>query len=144
MQKDTIITISGTQFAALSPEKETMTTTAEASYHYRDQKHYVMYDEVIDGDRAIVNNTVKITDDRIEIIKKGAVNVRLGFKEGQKTLSTYILPFGSLMLGIFTKELKLDVSDNLIRCKIDYELEVSEEHISDCVIDMTIANKTAK
>ncbi len=144
MQKDTIITISGTQITLAEPEGEPLITTAAASYHYRDQKHYIMYDEMQENSSEAIHNTIKITDDRIELIKKGAVNVKLEFEKGQKVLSSYILPFGSLMLGILTKKLDINISDDLIECKIEYELEVSEEHVSDCVIELSVTGKTAE
>jgi len=79
MTKDVLITISGMQMADGENSDIEMITTGD--YYQKNGKHYVLYDEVLEGFDGIVKNTIKIQDDGLDIIKKGVANVHMAFEK---------------------------------------------------------------
>ena len=85
MTKDIILTISGlhaTDGEADAPV-EIMTP---GQYFLKSGKHYVVYDEVIEGLEGTVKSTIKFTESKVELMRTGAASTRMVFeeeKEGQ-------------------------------------------------------------
>lgn len=138
LDKDVKVSISGTRVSPIEENSEALSTVTSGTYYKKSEKHYVIYDEVADG--LITHNTLKLSEDRVELIKKGATISKLEFKKGEQTLSSYNLPFGSLMLGVCTNEMSIDIQEYSITARLEYELEINEEHTADCVIDICITN----
>ena len=63
MTKDVLISISGLHFevGGESGEGEPVEIITPASYYLKNGKHYVLYDEVVEGVPGTVKNTIKIS-----------------------------------------------------------------------------------
>lgn len=145
MTKDILISIKGLQFESGSDEAVEMIAPGE--YFFRNGKHYVLYEEVAespDGDHDISKNTVKISKDQVEIMKKGGSNVHMVFQENQKNLTYYTTPFGQLMISIFTNHINIKEKDEVIEITLRYDLEINQSFVSDCQITMFIMAKDAQ
>lgn len=142
MTKDVIITISGLQFAPGDEKgEEPVAVTSSGVYHFRDGKHYVLYDEVTEDTGEVIKNQLKISKSGIELTKRGIANVKMVFEEGKKNLSCYSLPFGSLMMGMDASKIEVSETESQIKARIDYGLEVNYEKVADCVINIEIISK---
>lgn len=139
LEKDVLITISSTQFSVSDESSEQSKTTASASYYLKDGRHYIIYDEIME-ENMVSHNTLKISSSKVELIKKGAVSVKFEFEPEKRTLSSYNLPFGSLMLGVFTNMLEVLELEKSINVSVEYALDINDEHTSNCVIDISITN----
>jgi len=71
-------------------------------------------------------------------MKKGAANVHMVFEKNKKNITYYNTPFGSLMIGIDAKDIKIEEKDESIQVNVAYGLEVNCEHMADCNISMNI------
>ena len=145
MTKDILISIKGLQFESGSDEAVEMIAPGE--YFFRNGKHYVLYEEIAespDGDNDISKNTVKISKDQVEIMKKGGSNVHMVFQENQKNLTYYTTPFGQLMISIFTNHINIKEKDEVIEITLRYDLEINQTFVSDCEINMFIIAKDAQ
>lgn len=145
MTKDVILSITGLQFDSLdteAPDPVEVITVGE--YFEKNNKHYVIFNEVMEGFEGSTKNTLKITDDTLDIIKQGVTNVHMVFEKNKKNITCYNTPYGNLMVGILAKEMNVVEKDENIDINVEYALEVNYEHLADCQIAINIKSKEAK
>ena len=133
MNKEVIINISGLQLDAGTEEPIELMTTGD--YYLKNGKHYVIYDELTD-DSQVVKNRLKISPKIVEVTKKGASSSQMVFERGKKNMTFYTTPFGTLQMGIVATGMELNESDNNINMKVDYALDMNEEHVADCYLSV--------
>ncbi|MDD3138617.1 MAG: DUF1934 domain-containing protein [Lachnospiraceae bacterium] len=147
MTKDVLISISGLQFDALDEEgveDEPIEVITPASYFCKNGKHYIIYDEVAEGTQEITKNKIKITgSDTLEIVKSGLLNTHMVFEKNKKNQTYYHMPFGQMLIGINTKNMEVDVTEQNIDVRVDYILDINHEPLADCKIRMNIKSKDA-
>ena len=140
MTKDVIVTIRGLQAGPDSDgEPIEMITTGE--YFYKNNKHYILYEEVMEGETATNKNRIKIAPGYMELTKSGLVSVHMLFEENKKNLTHYNTPYGSLLMGIEAKKVDIQETEDEINISVDYALELNEEHAADCDIQINIRSK---
>lgn len=140
MTKEVLIKISGLQFAG-DAENEPVEIITTGDYYKRNGKHYILYDEVMEGFLEPTKNIIKLNEDMLDITKKGVTNVHMMFEKNRKNVTYYYTPYGSLLIGIDAKKVEVQESEHKIDVKVDYALEVNYEHMADCTITMNIASK---
>lgn len=140
MTKEVLIKISGLQFAG-EAENEPVEIITSGDYYKRNGKHYILYDEVMEGFSEPTKNIIKLNEDMLDITKKGVTNVHMMFEKNRKNVTYYYTPYGSLLIGIDAKKVEVQESEHKIEVKVDYALEVNYEHMADCSITMNIASK---
>ncbi len=142
MTKDVLLSISGLQFAAKDEEDiEPVEMITAGDYYKKNGKHYILYDEVMEGFDGNTKNIIKLTEDSLDNTKKGISNVHMVFEKNKKNVSYYNTPFGSLLIGIDAKSVDIAETESHIDVKIKYNLEVNYEHLADCSITMSIQSK---
>lgn len=142
MNKDVLLSLNGLQFNDEGEDGVEIITSAE--YFNRNGKHFVMYEEVSAEYEGVTKNTIKIKNDSVEISKKGPNSVHMHFEENKKNETFYDTPYGRFMIGLLANKIEVkDTKDN-IHVKIAYSLEINNEHISDCVIQLDIKSKKIK
>lgn len=145
MTKDVLLTISGLQFTAPEDEgAEPVEVITAGDYYKKNGKHYILYDEVMEGFEGSTRNVIKITDDYLDITKKGVSNVHMVFEKNKKNVSYYYTPFGNILIGIDAKSVNINETEENIDVQVKYNLEVNYEHLADCSITMNIKSKEAK
>ena len=136
MTQDVLLTISGLHDMTFADpeeneENEPIEVITPASYYWKNGKHYILYDEVMEGIPGVVKNKIKITgEDSMEIMKSGITNV-----------TYYDTPYGQLHVGIHTRKLDVNVDDERIDIAVEYGLDVNHEATADCRIAMSIRPK---
>ena len=105
---------------------------------------YIIYDEVMEGMAGTIRNKIKITGDAsVEIMKSGVSGTHMVFEKNKKNLTYYKTPYGQMLIGINTKNMKVSVSEDNIDVLVDYELDVNHEPLADCKIRMNITSKNS-
>ena len=148
MTKDVLVSISGMHMGITEPQPdegdETIEVVTPASYYCRNGKHYIIYDEVMEGMAGTIRNKIKITGDAsVEIMKSGVSGTHMVFEKNKKNLTYYKTPYGQMLIGINTKNMKVSVSEDNIDVLVDYELDVNHEPLADCKIRMNITSKNS-
>lgn len=141
MKKEVLISISGLHYGVDEEDggTEPIEIITPASYYCRNGKHYVVYDEVMEGFPGSIKNTVKLTgDSMLEIIKSGGTNTRMVFEKDKIHMTNYQTPFGDMLVGIHTRNMEVDVQEDKIDVRIEYSLDVNQEPLSECVITVDI------
>lgn len=144
MTKDVLVSISGLQIDTMDAhgDHEPIEVVTAANYFLRNGKHYVLYDELMEGTPGVIKNKIKINgDDSLEIIKSGITNAHMIFEKDKKSQTYYQTPMGQMLVGVNTKVLDVDVTDEKINIRIDYELDINHEPLADCKIRMNITAK---
>ena len=137
MTKDVLLSISGLQFAAQDEEDvEPVEVITAGDYYKKNGKHYILYDEVMEGFDGNTRNIIKLTDDSLDITKKGVSNVHMVFEKNKKNVSYYNTPFGSLLIGIDAKSVDIAETEDNIDVRVKYNLEVNYEHLADCSMNI--------
>ena len=143
MTKDVLVKISGLQFAG-EEDNDSIEVITFGTYYKKNNKHYVLYDEVMEGTAEVTKNVIKIGADSMEVTRKGPASVHMVFEKDKKNVSYYHTPFGNLLIGINAKSIQVDESDLDINVRVNYGLEINYEHIADCHITVDVKSKEAK
>lgn len=139
MNKEVLVSISGMQFDNSDDSSIEVITTGE--YYFKNNKHYIFYDEMLDGTDLVTKNTIKFDKDTFELKRKGAVNVHMVFDKKTKTMSNYNTPFGNIVIGIDTSDISFSESDNTIFVNVDYALDVNYEFLTNCQLKLKINSR---
>lgn len=146
MTKDVLVSISGLHTDVLSAikggEDEAIEVVTPASYYLKNGKHYVIYDEVVEGVQGTIKNKIKISgSDSLEIMKTGLSNAHMLFEKSKKNLTYYQTPYGQMLVGVNTKNMEINVTEENIDVSVDYELDINYEPLADCRIKVEIYPK---
>ena len=83
MTKDVILNITGMQFNDRSND-EPIELITRGNYYKNNNKHYVIYDEIMEGISGTTKNTIKFDDSFFQLTKSGAINTSMVFEENKK------------------------------------------------------------
>lgn len=131
-----VLTITGLQFDGTDNTEYTSSFTAD--YYERNGKRYVVYEETCEGFRQSTKNIIKFSEKKVEVSKKGIVNVVMMFEENKRNLTNYRTPYGDIIMGIETSVIRFIDTNEHIRVDAEYDLELNHEHQADCKISIDI------
>lgn len=147
MTKDVLLSISGLHYEVSgnaddyedNEENEPIEMITPAAYYLKNGKHYVLYEELVEGVPGVIKNKVRITgEEKLEIIKSGLTNTHMIFEKDKIHMTEYETPYGELMMGVHTKEMRVDVQESLIEVRVNYALDINSEPVADCNISLNI------
>jgi uncharacterized beta-barrel protein YwiB (DUF1934 family) len=92
MTKDVLVSVAGLQFEVDQEAPIEVITAGE--YYFKNEKHFILFEEILEGHDGITKNTVKVSEKQIDIMKRGISNVHMIFEENQKNMTYYNTPFG--------------------------------------------------
>ena len=143
MTKDVLVTISGLQIMSMAEDSEPVEVITAGDYYKKNNKHYVIYDEVTEGFDGTTKNIIKLQEDCVDITKRGITNVHMIFEKGKKNLTYYYTPFGSIQIGIDATSIEVKETEDEIRAEVKYALDVNYEFVGDCHINIAVKKKGA-
>ena len=86
---------------------------------------------------------MKIGEESLEVIKRGISNVHMVFEKNKKNVSCYATPFGNLTVGIMAHRIRIEERDTDIDVEVGYSLDVNDEYLADCSIQLNVKSKDA-
>lgn len=151
MTKDVLVSISGKHIDIMNDPVEgyevgddAVEVVTPANYYCRNGKHYIIYDEVLEGMAGTIKNKIKISGtDSLEIMKSGITSSHMVFERNKKNLTYYKTPYGQMLVGVNTKNMEINVEEEKIGVKVDYELDVNHEPMADCKINLNIVPRAS-
>ena len=143
MTKDVLITIKGLQ-AGPETDGEPIEMTVAGEYFYKNNKHYILYEELMEGETKPTKNRIKISSGHMELTKSGMVSVHMVFEENQKNITNYFTPYGALTMGIDAKKVEIEESEYEINIFAEYAMEMNYEFVADCNISINVKSKGIK
>ena len=139
MTKEILLSISGLHF--VDGEDGSVEVVTAGDYYNRGGKHYILYDEVVEGMSGHTSNVIKIGENSLEITKKGLMNTRMVLEKGKRHRTVYQTPFGNIEIGLIGQELQVTETEEKIDVRAEYVLEINEENLSECTIEMNISRE---
>ena len=121
---------------------EQIETVSQGDYFKRNGKHYVIYEESVEGIDDKVKSKLKFDADTVEVSRSGPMNSHMVFQENKKNLTGYNTPFGQILMGINTKKIQITEQQNRIAVDVDYSLDADDEFLSDCHMEIVITAVT--
>lgn len=143
MDKDVLIHVRGLQMMDAEDEQEPIEIVVPGEYYFRNGSHYLRFEEVLDDSAEPTVNYIKMSPKGLEVRKKGLVNVHMVFEQGKKNMTYYSTPYGTLQMGIAATKLELDENDTGLSMKVDYALEMNQEHMADCCLAIQAQSKNS-
>lgn len=147
MTRDVLLTISGLHSIDElegEDENEPIEVITPASYYWKNGKHYLLFDEVMEGIPGVTKNKIKIIGgESMEILKSGVTNAHMVFEKNKMNITYYDTPYGQIHVGIHTRDIEVDVSEDVINVEVEYGLDINHEAMADCRISMNIQPKQA-
>lgn len=140
MTREVLIRISGLQMMASEDEADDVEMITTGDYFQKNGKHYIIYDEVMDGFEGNIRNTVKISPETLDIRKQGVANAHMVFEQDKKNLTRYATPMGDMMVEVSTNRIQVDEQEDSLKVLVEYSLGINYEHISECNITMDVCS----
>lgn len=143
MTKDVLITISGLHYDETTVMEEEMAEPVEvitpAMYYFRNGKHYILYDEIVEGIPGTIKNRIKILEGQyVEVVKSGITSARMFFEKDKIHVSPYATLYGEILIGTYTKQLDTTVEEDRLDVYVRYALDADGEKIAECDIRIKV------
>ena len=141
MTQKVMLTLQGLQADQSGENAGQIETVVCGDYYKRNDKHYVIYEEVTEGFEQPTRNQLKFGEGIVELSRSGPINVHMAFQENKKNLTNYNTPFGQILMGIDTKRIQMQEREDHIIVEVEYSLDVSGEFLSDCHMKIDICSQ---
>ncbi len=140
MEKDVFVTIKGMH--TTNEEADDTEILIPGEYYFRNDKHFICYEEVSEPTGEKSKSVMKLGGDVVELTKRCTNAARLIFEKDKKNYSLYGTGVGDLYLGVETKDIQMVMSEDnrRIDVKISYSLEINEQKISDCEVNIVVSS----
>ena len=141
MNKDVIVRVSGLHIAPDGGGDIPIEVIAVGEYYCKNNRHYLFYEEALEGYTDVTKNRVIFETGRLEITKKGVVSAHLLFESEKRNSTYYYTPFGSITIGIDTESMDMEISEERICVDVKYALEMNASLVSNCRIKIEIMER---
>ena len=118
------VTVEGVQ-VDMAGEKTVLKSAARGKYSARAGKHYVRYEDASLHDK-VVPTVLKFSGEGLTLIRRGAVDMQLEFRLGERTRSVYRTPYGNFDLLVETQKLDIYFKDGQGTLQAEYELYLND------------------
>ena len=143
MDKEVLIHVRGLQTIDADGDQEPVEIVVPGEYYFRNGSHYLRYEEMLEDHGDPTVNYIKISPKGMEVRKKGQVNTHMVFEQGKRNMAFYTTSFGTLEMGISATNLELKESDSRLDMKVNYSLDLNQEQVADCCLDIHAQGKSA-
>ena len=139
MKQQVRITLRGTQISPQEPP-ETIELVTQGTMTGRNGKFAISYEETeLTGTAGVTSTFLILNPNRVVLTREGAIQSRMVFVKGVKDESLYDLGFGSLLLGVYTWDIQVELSEIGGRLFIDYSVEIEQNETSRNSYEILIA-----
>ncbi len=119
-------------------QEENVDIVARGFHTNENGEHLLEYEEFDNETDDKTENTIRFSEKKAEVVRRGNMTGDLIFEKGEKNETTYSTPFGDLNMDIITHDIQIDEKDKQINLKIVYELYAQNEKVSDHTINVSI------
>ncbi len=146
MERNVFVTVRGLQALSLpsgeSAQDAPIETAVNGFCRKAAGRWHIKYEEDLD-ETSHVRTHVILTPDCVEIRRSGDASVEMLFECGRTNTAYYRLPFGTLVLSIFTRSIILEEEKDRLHVELLYELLVDHQHAADCMTTITVESASA-
>ena len=123
MEKEVVISIKGMQkYEGMPPDVIELVTEGRMA---RDGAGYTLsYQESELTGLEGTLTTIQVDGEQVTLMRVGEFNSQLVFQEGRRHLSLYNTPYGAMTIGVNTRHLLAELTDQGGDIEVDYAIEV--------------------
>lgn len=137
MQKNVVISVKGMQKYD-DMKSDTVELVTEGQLQRENNVYILTYLESeltgMDGTQT----TITVQGDQVTLVRAGQFNSQMVFQEGRRHLSMYNTPYGALAIGVNTRHLLVDLTDEGGDIEVDYTVEVEHAVAGRNIFQMNI------
>ena len=122
MHDNVIISIKGRQVNENGPDEMELVTAGQLVCS--EGGVTVSYQETELTGLEGTTTVVRVDGPRVTLLREGSINSQMVFEEGQRHLSMYETPYGSLSVGILTRRMRSTLGEAGGDLEIDYAIEI--------------------
>ena len=141
MNREVELVLSGLHASGQEQESEAVETVQPAQYFKRNDSHYLLYEEDMEGFDGICKSRIKFRDNLLELTRQGAVEMHMIFEENKRHVVPYNTPYGQLLLGNETRRVQVEEQEDQIRVTVEYTLDQEGEPFSESCLKLHIREK---
>ena len=131
------VTTTGHQ-KGLDGNKEKVLHGAEGQYYFRNDKHYIKYDDSSMDEDNVIRTTLKTDGRDFNIFRRGAVDTEMMFSLGKTTRTAYRTPYSMMELEINTKKLVIDMGEAAGKVDLCYDMAVNGDFVGEYELSIKI------
>lgn len=135
MNREVELVLSGLHTAG---ENTGVETTQPAQYFKKNDSHYLLYEEEVEGFDGICKSRIKFRENLLELTRQGAVEMHMIFEKNKRHIIPYDTPYGRLLLGIETSKVLIEEQENQMHVTVEYTLDQEGELLSESCLKMYI------
>lgn len=132
-----VIKITGVQ-GFMQPDAETIEFITDGVYCRTEYGYQIYYRESELTGLEGTSTTVDITPDAITVERKGMLNTKMVFREGEKDRFLYDTRFGAATLGVETRKVRASFNDLGGDLSIDYVVNMEHTVASRNILNMSV------
>lgn len=136
MTEDVRITITG-RHVQDGTETEPAETIARGKYYKKNGRHFLLFEELLEGSGNPVKTTVAFDDAVIEVIRRGNGETRMRFAEGSPHPTQYQTPMGVMEFLIEADHVGVAEEESRITAETSYHLYAGGTLIQDSFVRIT-------
>jgi len=142
MKKDVLITVTGLIYTGDGEdEKDYIDVITPGKYYLKEGRHFLVYEEVLEGCDDPIRNFVTVSPDYVKIRKSGIVCSEMEFCTGESRTAFYSTPFGDLQMETDTSAVTLTETDVQIRADIRYTMTVNGVQRNNCFVRILVQSR---
>ena len=141
MNREVELVLSGLHDTEGASDKDAVKTAQTAQYFKRNDSHYLLYEENMEGFDGVCKSRIKFRDNLLELTRQGAVDMHMIFEENKRHVVHYNTPYGQLMLGIETRRVQVEEQEDQICVTVEYILDQEGEPFSESCLKLHIREK---
>lgn len=136
--QEVLIAIKGMQFFSGEADSDEIETVNRGTLRRENGKLFLQYDEVYEDTDETTFTELRIGEGELLLTRSGFINVEMDFTRGKKSLSLYKLPFGEILLGIDTEDVRIEEGPDEISIRAEYSMEINYQFLTDSALKISV------
>lgn len=107
-------------------------------FYKENNDYYAVYEETELSGMEGTKTTLKISSDKLLLLRVGTTNAEMKFKKNNKDITLYNTPYGALEISVETKDLKINIDNNGGDVLVNYNLAVAGQKSQNTILEVNI------
>jgi uncharacterized beta-barrel protein YwiB (DUF1934 family) len=107
-------------------------------FYKENNDYYAVYEETELSGMEGTKTTLKISSDKLLLLRVGTTNAEMKFKKNNKDTTLYNTPYGALEISVETKDLKINIDNNGGDVLVNYNLAVAGQKSQNTILEVNI------
>ena len=136
--QEVVISIRGMQFFTGEADSDEIETVNRGTLRREKEQLLLQFEEVYEDTDETTLTELRIGEGELLLTRTGFINVEMDFTRGKKSLSLYKLPFGEILLGIDTEDVRIEEGPDEISIRAEYSMEINYQFLTDSSLKISV------